>query len=223
MHQHEVDEGEGPDEAEQDAEADAECGAKWRIAPVPEHRCERRLRRRPRMHRLHPLDGEVHQRGAGEIQRREEVEIRCQPERVDDSCGNQAADQVAGDVAGDIGRKGAAGIHRAALFTEIGQCQCKCRCHAQSLRDAKDREHGEIGRDRQQGRRNGEQGEAQQNAEPAIDVLAQESNDKSGNRHSHGAGIDRETHRRGCHVVMLCQRGEDRLRCKQIDHGEEGR
>jgi len=42
---------------------------------------------------------EVHQYRAGEIQRREEIEIRTQPERVDDSRGNQAADQVAGDVA----------------------------------------------------------------------------------------------------------------------------
>jgi hypothetical protein len=134
---------------------------------------------------------------------------------------NQAADQVAGDVAGDIGREGAAGIHRAALFAEIGQRQCECRCHAQSLRDAEDREHGEIGRDRQQGCWDSEQDEAQQNTEP--DVLAQKSNDKSGNRHSHRAGIHRETHRRRRHVVMLCQRGEDRLRCKQVDHGEEGR
>src|SRR3981189_2555913 len=110
MHQHEVDEGEGPDEAEQDAEADAECGAKWRIAPVPEHRCERRLRRRPRMHRLHPPDGEVHQRGAGEIQRREEVEIRYQTQPKNDTRTKQAAEQLARVVTGDIGRETTADV-----------------------------------------------------------------------------------------------------------------
>jgi len=38
-----------------------------------------------------------------------------------------------------------------------------------------------------------------------------------------GAGIDREAHGRRRHIVMLCQRGKDRLRRKQIDHGKEGR
>ena len=148
------------------------------------------------------MDGEIHQNRAGEIQQSEEIEIRCQPEGVHDRCGNQAADQVARDVAGDIGRKRATGIHRTALLAEIGQRQRERRCHAQALRDAKNREYSEVGRNRQQGRGNSEQGETQENAEPPIDVLTEKPDDKPGHRHSHGAGVDREAHRRGRHVVM---------------------
>ena len=113
-------------------------------------RRERRLRRRHRVHRLDALNGEVHQHRAGQIEQREEVEVRRQPERVDDRGRHQPSDQIAGDVAGDIGRKRAAGVHRAALFAEIGQRQRKGRRHAQALQDAKDREGGEVRRARQQ-------------------------------------------------------------------------
>ena len=93
-----------------------------------------------RMHRLDALDREINQHRAGEIEQREEIEIRCQAEAVGDRGGNQPADQVARDIAGDIGRERAAGVHRAALFAEIGERQRKRRRHAQALRDAQHRE-----------------------------------------------------------------------------------
>ena len=79
-HQHEVDVGEGADEGEQDAEADAEGGAQRRIAPVRDRGSERRRHRAHRVHRLDPRDGEVDQHRAGQIEQREEIEIRGEPE-----------------------------------------------------------------------------------------------------------------------------------------------
>ena len=73
---------------------------------------------------------------------------------------------------------------------------------AQALRDAENRECSEVRRDRQQGRGNSEQGETQENAEPPIDVLTEKADDKPGHGHSHSAGVDREAHRCGRHVVM---------------------
>ena len=188
-----------------------------------DHRRERRLRRGHRMHRLDALDGEIDQHRAGEIEQREEIEIRGQPERVDDRGRHQPADQVAGDVAGDIGRERAAGVHRAALLAEIGQRQRERRRHAQALRDAQDREDGEVGRARQQRGRDREQDEAHENAEPPVDVRAEEADHEPGDRHAHGAGVDRKAHRRRGDVVMPGQRGQDRLRREQIDHGQERR
>ena len=110
-----------------------------------------------RMHRLDALDGEIDQHRAGEIEQREEIEIRRQAEIVGDRGRDQPADQIAGDVAGDVGGERAAGIHRAALLAEIGQRQREGRRHAQALRDAQHREDGEVGRDREQRGRDREQ------------------------------------------------------------------
>jgi hypothetical protein len=60
------------------------------------------------VHRLDALDGEVDQHRAGEIEQREEVEVRGQPERIDHGGRHQPSDQIAGDVAGDVGRERAA-------------------------------------------------------------------------------------------------------------------
>ncbi len=174
------------------------------------------------MHRLDALDGEIHQHRAGKIQQSEEIEIRCQPEIVHDGGGNQPADQVARNIAGDIGRERAAGVHRTALFAEIGQRQRKGRRHAQALDNTKHREHGQVRRDGQQGGWNSEKGKAEENAEPAIDVLAQEPHDESGYRHSHRAGIDSKSHRGRGHIVMPGQRRQNGLRCKQVDDGQKG-
>ena len=146
---------------------------------------KRRLRRRHRMHRLDALDREIDQRRAGKVQQREEIEVRCQPERVGDGRRHQPPDQVAGDVAGDIGGERAAGVHRAALLAEIGQRQRERRGHAQPLRDAQDRERREIGRARQQRGRDREQDQAQENAEPAVDMRAEEADHEAGDRHAH--------------------------------------
>ena len=62
-----------------------------------------------------------------------------------------------------------------------------------------------------------------ENAEPAVDMRAQETDHEPRDRHAHGARIDRKAHRGGGYVVMPGQRGEDRLRGEQIDHGQERR
>ena len=178
---------------------------------------------RHRVHRLDALDGEVDQHRAGKIEQREEVEVRGQSERIDQCGRHQPPDQIAGDVAGDIGGERAACIHRTALLAEIGQRQRKRRGHAEALRDAQDREHGEIGGARQQRGGDREQDQADENAEPAVDMRAQEADHEPRDRHAHGARIDRKAHRGGGHVVMPGQRGKDRLRGEQIDHGQERR
>ena len=142
---------------------------------------------------------------------------------VDDRGRNQPPDQVARDVAGDIGRERAAGIHRTALFAEIGQRQRKRRCHAEALRNAQHGEDGQIRRARQQRRGDREQDQAQENAEPPVDMRAEEADDEAGNRHAERAGVDRKAHRRGRYVVMPGQRGQDRLGREQVDDGQEGR
>ena len=63
----------------------------------------------------------------------------------------------------------------------------------------------------------------QQNAEPAVDMRAQEADNEAGDRHAERAGVDRKTHLGGRYVVMPGQRGKDRLGGEQIDHGQEGR
>jgi hypothetical protein len=152
-----------------------------------------------------------------------EVEVRGQPERIDDRGRHQPPDQIAGDVAGDVGRERAACIHLIALLAEIGQRQRKGRGHAEALRNTQDREHTEIGGARQQRGGNREQNQAQENAEPAVDVRAQEADHEPRDRHAHGAGVDRKAHGGGGYVVMPGQRGKDRLRGEQIDHRQERR
>ena len=89
--------------------------------------------------------------------------------------------------------------------------------------DAQEREDGEIGRDREQRGRDREQGQAEEDAEPAVDMRAEKADHESGDRHAHGAGIDGKAHRGGRHAVVLRQRRQDRLRREQVDHGEKGR
>jgi hypothetical protein len=119
--------------------------------------------------------------------------------------GRQSRSQIARDITGDIGGERAASIHRAALLSEIGQRQRENRRHAQTLRDAEDREQGEIGRDGEQGGWNGKENETQENAEPTIDMRAQKSDHEASDRHAHGAGVDRKTHRGRGHVVVAGQ------------------
>ena len=59
-------------------------------------------------------------------------------------------------------------------------------------------------------------------AEPAIDPVAEEGDGEPGDRHAERAGVDRNAHRRGAHPVGLHQRRQDRLRREQVDDGQEG-
>ena len=177
-------------------------------------------------HRMHGLDarnGEINQYRAGKVEQCKEIEIRRQPHAVDHGGGYQPPDQIAGDVAGDVGRERAARVHRTALLAEIGQRQRKRRCHAEALRDAQRGKHHQIRCARQQRGGDREQDQAQQNAEPAVDMRAQEADNEAGDRHAERAGVDRKAHLGRRHVVMPGQRRKDRLRGEQVDHGQEGR
>jgi hypothetical protein len=117
-------------EGEQDAEADAEGGTEPWVSPMFDHRRERGLHERHRMHRLDALDGEIDQGGTDEIEHRKEVEVGGEAERVRDRGRDQPSDQVARDISGDVSRERTAGVHGAALFAEISERQCKGRRHA---------------------------------------------------------------------------------------------
>src|SRR5215471_19297978 len=81
--------------------------------------------------------------------------------------------------------EGAAGIRRAALLAQIGEGERKGGRHAKALRDTQDRERGQVGRDRKQRGRDRQQSEADQDAESAVDVLAEHGNDQPRDRHAH--------------------------------------
>ena len=98
---------------------------------------------------------------------------------------DQPADQVACDVAGDVGGKRAAGIHRAALLAQIGERERERRSHEQALGDAQSREDRQIGCHGEQGSRDRQQEQTDQDAEPAVDPLAEERHAEAGDRHSH--------------------------------------
>jgi len=107
------------------------------------------------------------------------------------------------------------------LLAEIGEHQREGRRHAQALGDAQQREYGEVGRGRQQHGRNRQQREAQQDAPAAIDALTEERDAESGDRHAHGGGIDRKSHRGGRDAIGAGERGQDRLCGEQVDQREE--
>ena len=142
---------------------------------------------------------------------------------VGDPSGDQAADQIARDIAGDVSGERAAGVHGAALLAQIGEHEGEGGRHAQSLRDPQRREDGQVGRDRQQRRRDRQQCQAHQDAQAAIDALRKQGNRETGHRHTHCAGIDREAHGRRRHIVGAGERRQDRLRREQVDHREKGR
>jgi len=78
-------------------------------------------------------------------------------------------------------------------------------------------------RDRQQGGRDRQQGEADQDAESAVDVLAEHGNDQPRDRHAHRAGVDREAHGRRRDAICTGQGRKNGLRREQIDDREERR
>ena len=196
-HQDEIDVGEGADEREQDAEADAESRAQPRVAQMRDPRRERRAGGRRHLHHRRGLrDGEVDEHRAGEIERREEIEVRGKAQVVGDRGRNQAADEIAGDIAGDIGGEGATGVGCAAFLAEISQRERKGGRHAKALHDPQHSECGQIRRNREQRGRDREDRQTDQNAKPAVDALAEQGDDQSGNCHAHGARIDGKAHGR---------------------------
>ena len=84
-------------------------------------------------------------------------------------------------------------------------------------------EGAESGCHRQQRGGDRQQGEAHQDAEPAVDAPREQRHEQAGDGHAHGAGVDGEAHGGGAHLVVPHQGGQDRLRREQVDHGEEGR
>jgi hypothetical protein len=173
------------------------------------------------MHRLDPIDREIDQGSARHIEDGEKVEIPGQAESVHDRCRNEAAEQVARYIAGDVGGKCAARLYCAALLPEIGERQRECGCHAKPLRNAKDCEDSQAWRNRKQAGRNGQKNQAGKNAEPVIDMRAEEAHYQPRKRHAHGASVDRKAHSRGRDTVVPRQERQDCLRCEQVDEGQE--
>ena len=149
-----------------------------------------------RPHRLGSRQAEIYQRGAGEVERRESVEIAGQTDRVGHRRRHDAADQIAHDVAGHVGRERACRILGARLFGQIGHGQRKRGRHAQPLRDAQRHEPADIRRARQQGCRDRQQHQTDPDAAAAIETAAQQRDDDAGDRHADGAGIHRDAHHR---------------------------
>ena len=128
-----------------------------------------------RPHRLHGrglMHREVDQQRAGQVESREDVEVRGQAQVIGERRRDQPADQIARDIARDVGGEGAGRVGGAVFLAEIGERQRECRGHEDALHDAQQREGAEPGRHGQQRRRYGEQREADQDAEPAVDAPA---------------------------------------------------
>lgn len=104
----------------------------------------------------------------------------------------------------------------------MSQCQREGGCHAEALRDPQAGEDGKIGRSRQQARRNREQGQAEQDAGPPVDVRAEKADDEACDSHAERAGVDGQAHRGRRDAVAARQRGQDRLCREEIDDRQEG-
>ena len=121
--QHEVDVGEGADEGEQQQEADGEAGAQRGLAQVIAQRGERRRSVHCRHRHGHRRpQREPGERGAGQIQRSEDLEVGGQAEVVCHRGREQAAEQVARHIAGDVGRERAGRRGLAAMLRQVRQC-----------------------------------------------------------------------------------------------------
>ena len=187
-------------------------------APDREWRAGQGLRR---FHRFGARNREIHQNRTGEIEGREDVEIRCQAEMVGHRGRDQSADQIARDVAGDVGRECASRVLGTARLAEIRERECERGRHEHALSDAQQSEAREIGCGGKQRGRNREQRQAEQDAEPPVDAAAEERDGEAGNRHPERAGVDREGHRGRRDVVGLGQRGKNGLGGEQVDDREE--
>ncbi len=222
LHENEIDVGERPDEGEQDAEADAERGAQPRIAQVQRPRGQLRLHRPPEaVGGRSPLHREIDEHGPGQIERREEIEVRREPEMIGYRGGDESPDEVARDVTGDVGGRSGGRVDRTRMLAEIGERQREGGRHAEPLDDAQRGENGEVGRNGEQSGRKCENDEADQDAEPLVDPPAEDRDDQAGDRHSERAGVDRGTHGGRADPVGARQRRQDGLGREQIDDGEK--
>jgi len=96
--------------AKQDAEADPKGRAQPRIAQVQRPRRQLRFHGSPEaVRRRRALHGEINERRAGEIERREEIEVRRKPEMIGNRRGDESPDEIAGDIAGDVGGRSRGG------------------------------------------------------------------------------------------------------------------
>ena len=163
----------------------------------------------------------IDEHSACEIECREEVEIRGETEVVRNRRRYETANEVARDIASDVGGEGATGVGCAALLAQICKRERKGRCHANALRDAQRSEGGEIRCNREQRGRDREGGQADQDAKPAVDTLAEQGDDQAGHRHAHGARIHRKAHGRWRDLIGPCQRRKNCLRCKEIHDREK--
>ena len=75
---------------------------------------------------------------------------------------------------------------------------------------------------REERRRNGEQGETDEDALAPVDLAAEITNRKTSHRHAQCACIGGKSHGGGRHAVMAGERGKDGLRGEQIYNGEKG-
>jgi hypothetical protein len=140
---------------------------------------------------------------------------------IGNSSRQQPANQIACDVAGDVGRKRTRRISRARVLAEIGEGQGECGRHAHPLHDPQQRENRQVGRAGEQGRGNCKHNQRDENTPPPIYVSAEVGDSQAGDRHRQRARVDGETHRPGGDAVMARERGQDGLRCKQVDDCEE--
>jgi hypothetical protein len=124
-------------------------------------------------------DGVIDKHGAGQVDRRKEIEVRGQAKMIDDRSRDQPANKVAGHIAGDVSSKCTVGVHVAALFAKIGEGQRECRSHAKALHDAQRGKNHEVWSCCEQRGRNREQYKAHENAAPAIDVAAEQRHDEA--------------------------------------------
>src|SRR5215469_15522917 len=86
------------------------------------------------------------EKGAGNVEYGEKIEVRRHTPMMDECRGHQASEEVAGDVAGNIGGKGSGGVLGTALLGKIGERERERRGHEQALDDAQHRKDGEARR-----------------------------------------------------------------------------
>jgi hypothetical protein len=114
--------GEGADEGEEDTKADGEARAQGRVLHM--HRPSRERRAAGVSGALHAtllIYGEIDERGAKQVEAREEVEVRGEAEMFGDTSRDDSADEIARLVAGDVGGKCGRRVGGAVMLAEISE------------------------------------------------------------------------------------------------------
>ena len=71
------------------------------------------------------MNTDVSEQGPRQVEKREKIEIRCQPEVVSDGGGYQSTDQVRRDIASDVGGGCRCSVDSARMLAQICKCQCE--------------------------------------------------------------------------------------------------